>query len=89
MSELSNYINNRLNNRYGSADDLNTKMDLSSGAWYHPPKNNDDDNLLQAMGYGFLNALGNAVGTVKDAIMHMSTPPDQTFEEWREKKTPG
>lgn len=48
------------------------------------PSNNDDDNILQAAGYGLLGAAGNVIRTGGNLLNYYGKPANVTEEEWDE-----
>lgn len=46
------------------------------------PNNNDDDNILQAAGYGLLEAAGNVIRTGGNLLNYAGKPDMYTEEEW-------
>lgn len=48
------------------------------------PNNNDDDNILQAAGYGLLSAAGNVIRAGGNLLNYYGKPAYMTEEEWDE-----
>lgn len=48
------------------------------------PSNNDDDNILQAAGYGLLGAAGNVIRAGGNLLNYYGKPANVTEEEWDE-----
>lgn len=48
------------------------------------PNNNDDDNILQAAGYGLLGAAGNVIRAGGNLLNYYGKPANVTEEEWDE-----
>lgn len=48
------------------------------------PNNNDDDNILQAAGYGLLGAAGNVIRVGGNLLNYYGKPANVTEEEWDE-----
>lgn len=48
------------------------------------PNNNDDDNILQAAGYGLLGAVGNVIRVGGNLLNYAGKPDYLTEEEWDE-----
>lgn len=46
------------------------------------PNNNDDDNILQAAGYGLLGAVGNVIRAGGNLLNYYGKPAYMTEEEW-------